>query len=72
LSVELDRRALIGAGVVGVAALGLASCDKPAPLAPSVSKADFKGAVAEMRRVVGDEWVFADTDGVIPYTKTYI
>jgi 4-cresol dehydrogenase (hydroxylating) flavoprotein subunit len=72
LSVEFDRRALIGASVVSVAALGLASCDKPAPLAPSVSKTDFKSAVAEMRRVVGDDWVFADTDGVIPYAKTYI
>jgi 4-cresol dehydrogenase (hydroxylating) flavoprotein subunit len=70
---DMNRRVLIGTAVVGAAAVGLTACkENPAPLAPSVSKADFKGAVAEMRKVVGDEWVFADTDGVIPYSKTYI
>ncbi|KUR71533.1 4-cresol dehydrogenase [Novosphingobium fuchskuhlense] len=34
-------------------------------------KADFKGAVAAMRKVVGDEWVFADPDAVAPWKKSY-
>jgi 4-cresol dehydrogenase (hydroxylating) flavoprotein subunit len=73
MTMDMNRRALLGTAVVGAAAVGLTACkENPAPLAPSVSKADFKGAVAEMRKVVGDEWVFADTDGVIPYSKTYI
>lgn len=73
MSMDMNRRALLGTAVVGAAAATLVACkENPAPLAPSVSKADFKGAVAEMRRVVGDEWVFADTDAVIPYSKTYI
>jgi 4-cresol dehydrogenase (hydroxylating) flavoprotein subunit len=73
MSVELDRRALIGAGVVGAAALGLAGCkENPATLAPSVSKADFASAVKAMRGVVGDDWVFADADSVKPYSKSYV
>ncbi len=73
MSMDMNRRALLSTAVVGAAAATLVACkENPAPLAPSVSKADFKGAVAEMRRVVGDEWVFADTDAVIPYSKTYI
>jgi 4-cresol dehydrogenase (hydroxylating) flavoprotein subunit len=72
MSMDMNRRAMLGTAVVGAAASLVACKENPAPLAPSVSKADFKGAVAEMRRVVGDEWVFADTDAVIPYSKTFI
>jgi 4-cresol dehydrogenase (hydroxylating) flavoprotein subunit len=73
MSMDMNRRAMLGTAVVGAAAATLVACkENPAPLAPSVTKADFKGAVAEMRRVVGDDWVFADTDAVIPFSKTYI
>jgi 4-cresol dehydrogenase (hydroxylating) len=72
MSIDVDRRALIGAGLAGAAAIGLASCGKqPAMLAPTVSKADFAAAVKAMRGVVGNDWVFADADGVAPYLKSY-
>lgn len=44
---NLDRRGLLGAGLVGAASLGLgtgASAKNPAPLAPHMTKADFAGA----------------------------
>jgi 4-cresol dehydrogenase (hydroxylating) len=69
---ELNRRGLIGAGVLGAAMVGLASCDNKATLAPGVSKADFAGAIKAMRGVVGDEWVFGDADAVTPWKKNYI
>ncbi len=69
---ELNRRGLIGAGVLGAAIVGLASCDNKGTLAPGVSKADFAGAIKAMRGVVGDEWVFGDPDAVLPWGKTYI
>jgi 4-cresol dehydrogenase (hydroxylating) flavoprotein subunit len=72
MSMDMNRRAMLGTAVVGAAATLVACKENPAPLAPSVSKADFKGAVAEMRRIVGDDWVFADPDAVIPYSKTFI
>ncbi|MEL4403057.1 FAD-binding protein, partial [Shewanella algae] len=34
-------------------------------------KRDFAGAVAAMRKVVGDDWVFADPDAVTPWKKSY-
>ncbi len=69
---QLNRRGLIGAGVLGAAMVGLASCDNKATLAPGVSKADFAGAIKAMRGVVGDEWVFGDADAVTPWKKNYI
>ena len=69
---ELNRRGLIGAGVLGAAMVGLASCDNKGTLSPGVSKADFAGAIKAMRDVVGDEWVFGDPDAVVPWKKTYI
>lgn len=71
--IEIDRRMLIGAGVAGAAAITVAACtDKPATLAPGVGKADFAAAVKAMRGVVGEAWVVADADAVVPWTKTYI
>ena len=72
---ELDRRSMLGAGLVGAASIGLgtgASAKNPAPLAPGVSKADFAGAMREFRKVVGDDWVFGDEEAVAPWSKTYI
>lgn len=70
---ELDRRAVIGAGLVGAAVTGIGgSRANPAPLAPGVSKATFKAAMNEMRAVVGAQWAFADPDSVMPYCKTFI
>lgn len=72
MTLKLDRRALIGAGLVGASGIGLASASTPAPLAPGVSKADFAGAMKAMRGVVGNDWVFGDADAVIPWSKTYV
>lgn len=72
MTANIDRRSLLGAGVAGAAAVGLGTGAKAkAVLAPGVKKADFKGAVAAMRKVVGDEWVFADPDAVAPWKKSY-
>ncbi len=69
---SMDRRDLLG---VGAAAFGLAAAPsqtRAAILAPSVSKADFASAVKEMRAVVGESWVFADEDSLLPYSKNFI
>jgi 4-cresol dehydrogenase (hydroxylating) flavoprotein subunit len=72
MTANMDRRSLLGAGVASAAAVGLGTGAKAkAVLAPGVKKADFKGAVAAMRKVVGDEWVFADPDAVAPWKKSY-
>jgi 4-cresol dehydrogenase (hydroxylating) len=69
----LDRRSLLGAGMAGAASLGLAAPGgAKAVLAPGLKKADFRGAIDAMRKVVGAEWVFADTEAVRPWSKTYI
>lgn len=73
--INMDRRGLLGAGILGAASLGLgtgASAKNPAPLAPHMSKADFAGAMKAFRAVVGSEWVFGDEDSVAPYTKVYV
>lgn len=69
---ELNRRGLIGAGLIGATMVGLAACNGKATLAPGVSKADFAGAIKAMRGVVGDEWVWGDADAVRPWSKTYV
>ena len=72
MTANIDRRSLLGAGVAGVAAAGLGTgASAKTMLAKGVRKKDFAGAVAAMRKVVGDEWVFADTDAVTPWKKSY-
>ncbi len=72
MTASIDRRSLLGAGVAGAAAVGLGKgASAKAVLAPGVKKADFAGAVAAMRKVVGAEWVFADTEAVTPWKKSY-
>jgi 4-cresol dehydrogenase (hydroxylating) len=73
----INRRGVLGAGVAGAAALGIAgSAMGEAPvggtLAPGQSRANFAAAVKAMRAVVGDDWVAADAEAVRPWTKTYI
>ncbi|WP_226015879.1 FAD-binding oxidoreductase [Novosphingobium sp. FKTRR1] len=73
MTVTLDRRGLLGAGVAGAASVGLSGVAGAKPvLAKGMRKADFKGAIAAMRAVVGPEWVFADEDAVRPWRKTYV
>ena len=72
MTANIDRRSLLGAGVAGVAAAGLGTgATAKTMLAKGVRKRDFGSAVAAMRKVVGDEWVFADTDAVTPWKKSY-
>ena len=72
MTASIDRRSLLGAGVAGVAAAGLGTgATGKTMLAKGVRKKDFAGAVAAMRKVVGDDWVFADTDSVTPWKKSY-
>ncbi|WP_298191967.1 FAD-binding oxidoreductase [Novosphingobium sp.] len=72
MTVNLDRRSLLGAGAASAAAVGLGTGAKAkAVLAPGLKKADFKSAVAAMRKVVGDDWVFADPEAVAPWKKSY-
>ena len=72
---EMDRRALLGSGLVGAASIGLgtgASAKNPAPLAPGRTKADFAAAMKAFRGVVGAEWVFGDEEAVAPWSKVYV
>lgn len=72
MTANIDRRSLLGSGVAGVAAAGLGTgAAAKTMLAKGVRKKDFAGAVAAMRKVVGDEWVFADTDALTPWKKSY-
>lgn len=70
-SLPIDRRALLGVGVAGAAALTLAGC-KGTTLAPGVSKADFAGFMAAAKSIVGAEWVAGDAAAVKPWTKSYV
>lgn len=72
MTAKIDRRSLLGAGVAGAAAVGLSGgATGKTMLARGVKKADFAGAIAAMRKVVGAEWVFADTEAVTPWKKSY-
>ncbi|WP_083554816.1 FAD-binding oxidoreductase [Novosphingobium sp. NDB2Meth1] len=72
MTVNVDRRSLLGGAAAGAAAVGLGTGAKAkAVLAPGVKKRDFAGAVAAMRKVVGAEWVFADPEAVSPWKKSY-
>ena len=72
MTVNVDRRSLLGGAAAGAAAFGLGTGAKAkAVLAPGVKKRDFAGAVAAMRKVVGADWVFADPEAVSPWKKSY-
>ena len=72
MSGGIDRRTLMGASAAAAAGLALTGTGAPAALAPGVQKADFRRAVAAFRKIVGDEWVFADPDNVVSYNKNYV
>lgn len=74
---SIDRRALLGAGVVSAAALslpraGMAAAPRGGTLPAGLGKSDFAAVVKAMRAVVGDEWVAADLDSVAPWTKEFV
>lgn len=72
---QFNRREFLAVGAAGLGAaagLGYQGVAKAAPmLAPRVSKAAFARLVAEMRAVVGNDWVFADEQGLRSYKKSY-
>ena len=69
-----DRRNLLKGIVAGTAAgmipgiAGAATEAGPKMLSKGVTPASFSRAVGELRAIVGAEWVFADTESVLPYT----
>ena len=72
MSGGIDRRTLMGASAAAAAGLALTGTGAPAALAPGMQKADFRRAIAAFRKIVGDEWVFADPDNVVSYNKNYV
>jgi 4-cresol dehydrogenase (hydroxylating) flavoprotein subunit len=73
----VSRRDMLRTGAVGTALLasGAAAAsplDSARMLPPDVNSAAFAAAVAELRAIVGNEWVFADADSTLPYTKSFI
>jgi 4-cresol dehydrogenase (hydroxylating) len=73
---DLSRRDMLRAGAVGaalVAGNAVASpLDGPRMLPPKMSKAAFAAAVAELRAIVGTEWVFADEESTVSYRRSEI
>jgi len=77
MSGNFDRREALGLGLAGAAAAlpGIAHAgDAPEPriLPPGMSRATFARAVADLRAVVGKEWVFADAGSSVSYDKSYL
>ncbi|THF60358.1 FAD-binding oxidoreductase [Pseudothauera rhizosphaerae] len=76
---DIDRRNVLKAmaataaavGVPGIAGAAMSSQNATA-LPKGMSRANFTRAVAELRAIVGDEWVFADPESVLPYKKIMV
>ena len=70
---QIDRRGLLGAGVMAAASVGIAgtAMGQSAVLAPGVSQADLAAALKAFRAVVGDEWVAGDAASLKPWSKSY-
>ena len=70
----LTRRDLIRTGAVGAALMGAGAMasplDGPRQLPAHLDKGAFAAAVAELRAVVGADWVFADPESTLPYAKS--
>jgi 4-cresol dehydrogenase (hydroxylating) flavoprotein subunit len=71
----IDRRAVLGLSVVAAASAlvpGIAQAFAGAALPPGLSRRRFDRALAELRAIVGNDWVFADADSIRPYEKCLI
>ena len=70
---QIDRRGLLGAGVMAVASVGISgtAMGEGAVLAPGVSQVDLGAALNAFRAVVGDQWVAGDAASVKPWAKSY-
>jgi 4-cresol dehydrogenase (hydroxylating) len=69
--IDIGRRALLGAGVIGASSLAFAGAGQ-AMLAPAVSTTDYRRVVAEFQAIVGADWVFANDENLSAYRKSYI
>lgn len=73
-----DRREAIGLGIAGAAAAlpsAIAAAEPvpdPTALPPGMDRATFARAVADLRAIVGKEWVFADAESAASYEKSYL
>lgn len=71
----ISRRDVIRTGAVGAAMLGSSAfaspLDGPRQLPVHLDKGAFAAAVKELRAVIGAEWVFADPERTLPYTKSF-
>ncbi|NKJ43090.1 FAD-binding oxidoreductase [Novosphingobium sp. SG720] len=72
---SLSRRDMMRAGVAGAAALATPAIasplDGPRVLPVHLDRAAFASVVAELRAIVGAEWVFADPESTLPYAKSF-
>ncbi len=77
----VSRREILQASALSAAALGAAALAAPAMASPldharmlpeGLPPREFAAAVAELRAIVGQQWVFADADSTLPYTKSLI
>jgi 4-cresol dehydrogenase (hydroxylating) len=70
-----SRRDLLRTGAAGAAAYAAGANASPLDgtrmLPAQLDKGAFAAAVAELRAVVGAEWVFADADSTLPYLKSF-
>ena len=73
---EISRRSILQAGALGAAALAASAVasplDRTRMLPGKLSPSVFAAAVRELRGIVGDQWVFADPETTLPYTKSFI
>ena len=71
----IDRRTVLGLSAVAAASVlvpGIAQAFAGAALPPGLSRRRFDRALAELRSIVGSDWVFADPDSIRPYEKCLI
>lgn len=72
----VSRRDLIRAGAAGAAlasarAAFASPLDGPRMLPPGLQGDRFAAALAQLRAIVGAEWVFADAESTLPYASTF-
>ncbi len=70
-----DALRAMGATTLGLATVATGATSMlPAKtmLPPGLSKKNFQNATSAMRKIVGNEWVFVDETGLLPYNKKYV